>query len=280
MASAQIVTIEGIAGFDPLMDVRSGSCNGTIIGCSEIGVESKSILVLSGLSIGNTYYVRVYSSSYYPEHQGTFTICVQNPAVNDDCAGAINLSSSTSCTPTAGTTVSATQSLAGADCTGDLNNADDDVWYKFIAIATTHTVIVQGTEGVFDAMVEVRAGPCNGNVIACADATAELGIETLALSNLTIGNTYYVRVYSWDKYSYSRGSFTICVTHPCATNLAISAPITSGTVIREAIKVTANNKVSGGTVTYRAPQSVILQPGFTATTSAGTFFQAMIGGCQ
>ncbi len=58
--------------------------------------------------------------------------------------------------------------------------------------------------------------------------------------------------------------------------LTVTEPITSGTVLKTAGKITATNQISGATVTYQAGQSVTLLPGFTAT---GSTFQAVIGNC-
>ncbi|RYU95844.1 3-coathanger stack domain-containing protein [Emticicia agri] len=72
---------------------------------------------------------------------------------------------------------------------------------------------------------------------------------------------------------------TIGITHEaCPVTLLITEPITSGTVVKKAIQITATNKVSGALVTYRAVESVTLQPGFSATAGGKRFFQAIIAG--
>ncbi len=59
--------------------------------------------------------------------------------------------------------------------------------------------------------------------------------------------------------------------------LTVTAPITSGTVLKTAGRITATNQVSGATVVYQGSQSVTLLPGFSAN---GNTFQAIIGDCQ
>ncbi len=59
--------------------------------------------------------------------------------------------------------------------------------------------------------------------------------------------------------------------------LTITAPVTSGTVLKTAGQITATNQVSGATVVYQGSQSVTLLPGFSAN---GNTFQAIIGDCQ
>ncbi|RFS17093.1 3-coathanger stack domain-containing protein [Emticicia sp. C21] len=280
LTTRHLVTVSSFNfGFDPVIEVRSGSCNGATIACVDATTfNGTKTLNLLGLTVGNTYYIRVYSYWDMEFDQGEFTICVQNPFMNDNCADAISLTSNTSCSPTIGITMGATQSLAAISCNGT-GTADDDVWYKFTAIAATHTVTVDGSTYSFDAVVDVRTGSCNGTSIACADAAAEGGIETVNLTGLTVGNTYFVRIYSKGDKVADQGIFSICITNPCPPSLTVSEPITGGTVVKEAVRITATNQVSGGIVTYKAGQSITLQPGFSAITGAGTYFQAITGGC-
>ncbi len=133
------------------------------------------------------------------------------PPANDECSNAIVLTPSTMCTPVAGTTLNATQSIPAITCGSFTGTANDDVWYSFVATNTAHTVTVAGGTG-FDAVVDVRSGACNGANIFCADATASGGTETVNLSGLTIGATYLIRVYEFG--SGAGGTFTICVTTP------------------------------------------------------------------
>jgi len=65
------------ATFDAVIDVRSGACTGTNIACADdnflAGVES---VVLNGLTVGQTYLIRVYE--WGGDEDGPFTICVTN----------------------------------------------------------------------------------------------------------------------------------------------------------------------------------------------------------
>jgi len=79
--SANRVTVSGGPGFDAIIDVRSGACNGTNIGCADATVGGQvEVVSLTGLSEGDTYYVRVYG---WAGGVGNFSICVQQP----DCEG-------------------------------------------------------------------------------------------------------------------------------------------------------------------------------------------------
>lgn len=135
---------------------------------------------------------------------------------NDNCAGATPLTvyGTTTCGgATSGTTVGATSSgLPALTCNAFTGNADDDVWYSFVATSTSHTITVVGASPL-DAVVDVRSGACNGTNIACADATPSGGTEVVNATGLTINETYLVRVYGYGTGS-GTGTFTICVTTP------------------------------------------------------------------
>ena len=137
---------------------------------------------------------------------------------NDNCGGAIALTINPTLTCTAtrsGTTVSATQSQAS--CAG---TADDDAWYTFVATATSHIVTV--TPGTLsDAVMEIFSGTCGGTFtsLACVDNSVGAATETYTLTGLSIGTTYYVRVYSYSAAA-GQGTFTMCVT----TQPACAAP--------------------------------------------------------
>lgn len=60
-------------------------------------------------------------------------------------------------------------------------------------------------------------------------------------------------------------------------SLTVTEPITSGTVLKVARKITATNQISGAKVVYQATNSVTLSPGFSAT---GNSFLAVIGDCS
>lgn len=157
---------------------------------------------------------------------------------SDNCATATVLTPSAICTPIAGSTVGATQSIPAISCSGYTGSADDDVWYQFTATATSHSITVVSGTG-FDAVVDLRSGACNGTTIACADASATAGTETINATGLTIGATYYVRVYSYS--GVTTGTFTICVSAP-------PPPLTNDNC-SGAIALTVNNTLSCNTST-------------------------------
>jgi len=193
-------------------------------------------------------------------------ISLTSQTYNDECSTAFALSvnpTSTCVTSTNGTTQVATQSQPG--CAG---SADDDVWYNFVATSTIHTVTVSPST-LNDAVLEVFSGSCGSlSSMVCQDATINYSPEVATVSGLTIGMTYYVRVYSYYNNTSHRGSFSMCVTtpyDPCASITSISG---CGTV--------TNTTVPSGTGTYSGSVCGNSTPGIEqmysyTPTMSGTF---------
>ncbi|MCB9185347.1 MAG: T9SS type A sorting domain-containing protein [Flavobacteriales bacterium] len=205
------VSVTGSSSFDAVLEVFDGSCGSlTSLECEDATLSGATESVaLTGLTQGNTYYVRVYDWYNGAPTTTTFDICVYEtpaPPANDDCQGAQSLTVGTSCVTTSGTVESATQSMAG--CAG---TANDDVWFSFMADGTTATVDVTGAAD-FDAVLEVFEGSCGSlTSLDCVDNTFDGETETANLTGLTPGNTYYVRVYHWYTAISSTPTFDICV---------------------------------------------------------------------
>lgn len=172
-----------------------------------------------------------YSSSVFVTYAAT-------PPGNNECAGSVLLTVNPdyNCgTVTHGTTECATQSLAG--CAG---TADDDVWYRFVATATSHKISLLNISGTTDLVFQVFSGNCGSlTSLLCSDP------QSASVTGLTIGATYYVRVYTYSSGSSYTAGFDICIGTPppppsndeaCgATVLPVNAPNTcansaSGTV--------------------------------------------------
>ena len=104
---------------------------------------------------------------------------------NDNCTGAITLIPNTTLTPTSGTTFGATN--AGPALTGCVGTANHDVWYSFVAPAASVGITVGGPS---DYVHQVFSGTCAGlTSLVCSDP------NTSTVSGLTIGQTYFIRVY-------------------------------------------------------------------------------------
>lgn len=146
------------------------------------------------------------------------------PPANDVCATATNLIQEITCNPLTQNNASATASGVALPTCAAFGVADDDVWFAFVAQTPDVTVQVQGIAG-FDAVVAAYAS-CGGAQLGCADATGGGGLESLNLTGLSVGVTYYVRVFHYFVGAGS-GQFSICVfnsPNPCAS----ITPLTCG----------------------------------------------------
>lgn len=138
------------------------------------------------------------------------TACAGLPA-NDECGGATMLTAGTLCQYVTGDVANATGSLPAISCNGFTGDANDDVWFSFVATAAALTVEVAGSDSL-DAVVELLSGGCaNPTSIGCADATLEGGTEVIQAAGLTVGQTYHVRLYHYYTDIPATTTFDICV---------------------------------------------------------------------
>lgn len=207
------------------------------------GIGDTTILKASGLTVGNTYFFRVYGheNTFSPDPQlyPDFNVCVYDapptPA-NDDCANAISITAAndkSSCTPTTVNTVGATQQVSPQPSCAP-NSSDDDVWYSFTAINVDITIWADNstfTGGITSVGMAVFDGSCTGTELACVVNTSAVG-DSIKVSNLTVGNTYYLDIFS--QFTSDQGTFDICVysgappppapaNNDCAGAIAITA---------------------------------------------------------
>lgn len=251
---------------------------------TNVGKDKTFAIVIANITNGNSTSANATVSM--PNQSGgtssgtyavTTTTCPTVPS-NNDCGGSASLtpaaSGSSSCITTNGTTFGATAS-SQTTCSGI---ADDDVWYSFVANSVNHQVTVDGVAN-FNAVVQVFSGACPSGMtsLSCTDITGGNGIETASLSGLTIGSTYYVRVYhsGTGPGVSAANSFTICVTSSSSAcnigsgNLtAGSLPYTSGaqTTCSSGNDITSSNVVNVcGSRSYYGGLDKVVQ--FTPTSS-------------
>lgn len=227
--TSHFISLNNIAGSttDLYHIVYNGTCGslGTEILCSD--AESST---LTGLTIGNTYYIRVYTYTSTTGQTSTFNLCITSPPANDECSGAyiVTANTGTTCTTqTAGTLVNATASAQSIGACG--GTADDDVWFKFVATSATMTTNINNINGsTTDLYHTVYSGTCGslGAEIICSDPNGN------NLSGLTIGNTYYIRIYSYTSTTGQTSTFDVCIlpTPPPPNNVTCNMmePICSG----------------------------------------------------
>ncbi len=172
--------------------------------CAYIGgtFPKRGEAVLVGLTVDETYFVRVYG--YSSGHRINFNISIltpPNPPANDEPADATPLTANAGYDPVnsrAGTTDGATQS-APAACT-NVNSNDDDVWYRFTATRASHIVRLSSISLAYGSYRHSRievftsnaGGPDERILCSSSDATIHEGL----LTGLTVNDTYFVRVYA------------------------------------------------------------------------------------
>lgn len=130
---------------------------------------------------------------------------------NDECAGAVIMTVSASCSPVNADWTSATESQAPITCNGFTNANANDLWFTFTATTAYTAVEVTGGPDT-DPIIEVFSGSC-GSLTSegCADATLVNETEVVNLPT-NIGETYYYRTYWWDYGTAPTDySFTTCV---------------------------------------------------------------------
>ncbi|WP_022826272.1 CARDB domain-containing protein [Hymenobacter norwichensis] len=157
----------------------------------------------------------------------------QAPA-NDNPSGAIALPLATSCTPSSGTNVGATPTVANGYANPGCGIATTplDVWFRFTTDATgpgstAAAITVAGT-----AAGQVRlfssAGGATGpfTALGCASGGSNNAqAARLVVVGLTPATTYYVSVAGYGSTD-TQGAFTICATVPVANDAAVESVLT------------------------------------------------------
>lgn len=209
------------ANYDPIVQVFSACGTALTPAFCQDALYPKGSFgtgLVTGLTKNQTYYYRIYEKGAAKISNMKFTTCVVNPVSNDDCINAVNITPSSTCTPTSGDGTYATQSLAAGSCG---TNANDDVWYKFTATKTSQFISVTPTDSKYDPVIEVfNACPATATPnVTCNDANFPVGdFGRVGLSGLTIGNTYYYRIYDKGATNQDTMTFETCVIEPVSND--------------------------------------------------------------
>jgi len=246
---------------------------GVCVGSIGTTASTKSLVV--PMSVGTIYYIW-FDTNPTPNSPcpGTFSlVLLPPPPANDVCAGAypLTVNPTSICTMvTAGTVQSATASTNPVVCTGGA--ADDDVWFTFVATNTTHYISLTNVVGsVTDMYHAVYSGTCGAFTnLLCSDP------DNSVATGLIVGNTYYVRVYTYTAVSNQNTTFNVCITSPpvCPAGLGVNSVTvtslpyltTAQTTCGSGNNVTSTNVVSvcGSTNYYSAEDRTYI---FTPTTT-------------
>jgi len=214
--SAHIINFANFSGSTTTVSssLWTGDCNAlTLVTGSCSTVNSR---IVNGLTAGETYYLRVYTATANVSQTTTFDICIGTPPpppANDECDGAVSLTVNpdASCTLfETGSIQSATASAVDiAACGG---TEDDDVWFSFVAESTVQKINLNNIAGsTTDLYHSIWTGDCAGLALvpnSCSDANASTP------GGLVVGQTYYVRVYSFTATFGQTTTFDICIGTP------------------------------------------------------------------
>ncbi|ESU24605.1 hypothetical protein FEDK69T_05260 [Flavobacterium enshiense DK69] len=141
---------------------------------------------------------------------------------NDECATAtfVPVNGGGVCDQTVMGTLSLATGSAGTPIAPCVGTPDDDVWYQFIATNSYLNVSLQNVAGSTDNLnFAVYSGTCNGLTQMFCSAADEL---TGTLNGLTVGQTYYVRVYS-NEATPQTTTFNLCISTPSTCSNASTA---------------------------------------------------------
>lgn len=195
--------------------VSIGTTSGGTDVANQVAVTTNSFTPSTPFAPGVILYLKVVAVGPGGESAGCTEIMFTTappPPTNDECATATGLTVNPdlNCgTVTSGYTIGATDSGTVPDpCYG---NPDDDVWFKFVATATTHKISLLNIQAVgtytgdTDTYFQVFSGGCGAlSSVLCSDPESSL------VTGLTVGETYWIRVYSYNDIG-SHQSFDICV---------------------------------------------------------------------
>ncbi|HRH36853.1 MAG TPA: T9SS type A sorting domain-containing protein [Flavobacteriales bacterium] len=224
-------TTPDTTGLDPVLEVFSGDCSALVsLGCVDGTLGGGTETGQLATTAGTTYYYRIYYWAYgaLPISYG-FTTCVYSltPPANDDCAAAASLTPSTFCHNVTFSGTGATESQVADLCNGSTGTANDDIWFSFVATQTTMTVGATGSDDGdgdnntgYDAVIEVFDA-CGGTALGCADATFGCEPESVELTGLVVGTTYYFRVFHWYAAGVTPYSVDVCVVEGGGVSIGI-----------------------------------------------------------
>lgn len=195
---SQILILQAGNGYLPQLDVLKG-----IISCTSNPTQQTGILLtassntnggliettINGLTPGSLYYIRVSHLAIYASPTYSFRLILKSPPTNDLCNNASYLNDNQLYS---GTCLGASPSTIPS-CYPNFTN---DVWYKFTADNPSTNIVITTTNSS-DCAFSVHSS-CTSDPIACINYSGANQRETLALTDLVNGQSYYVRVYTAD----------------------------------------------------------------------------------
>lgn len=200
------------------------------------------------------------------------------------CAGNVandNFANAQSLTVNGGTVTGSTcGTLESGETTGCFSGANQSVWYKFVATATSHYVQVSYAFGgcylgsaIYGNSTLPNSSCGNSGPISCQSASGGPFVDLYYLTNLTIGKTYYIQVlYSSGGVCGSNAGFLVQVTtaNPGGT---ITNPPSLATCTSPGAACFFNSPPAVGTVTAGCTSYPLAASGYSANSVWSTVLQ-------
>ena len=165
-----------------------------------------------GLTIGNVYYIRVFSYTSTFGQTSTFSVCVTTLPPTGPCGNPINndyCSNPASLTQGAGTFSSSTSSIYSADQTSNMSGVfcgsiENNSWYTFVATGTTATFPFTSVAGCTNGWgVQGQVFSVTSSSIGCCNAFTSMSncynpgtttLGTVTATGLTPGQSYILMI--------------------------------------------------------------------------------------
>lgn len=298
--------VSGTAAYIPFGYALYDGCGGTQIACNNEVATFFGNELLGGLTVGNTYYLRIWSRNNFTFMN--FSISVQdiNPTVpgNDSAAAtpvSVNSGGASCISPQFFTTAGATRTSPDPSCDSD---NDDDVWFKFTQPA--NAVFIYTEEGALissGGFLNIGFEIIDSATATSVSCTNNFGIGSSTLFGGSAGTVYYLRI--WTTGITENGVFSLCIqdglTVPAndvcgnaqaltVANSACGNPVT-GNLFNSTITSGLTNNPSCATpnaaltndvwysVTIPASGNVVIQSSATHTGVNDLVMQAYSGAC-
>lgn len=194
--TAHRVTLRNVSGMprDLVVEILQGNCGNL----TSMKISTSYANTVFGLTIGNTYYVRVFSESPDTGATTTFNVCLSIPPTGAICEKPIVVSglpyTTTDNTINYGDDYDFPQG-GESGCEGTNNHylgGDETVYAYTPAANQTINIRIPGAPGWTAILVYTDCNAIGTGAIACANGDFEIGDREINELAVTAGTTYYI----------------------------------------------------------------------------------------
>ena len=209
------VTPTASPGSGLIMGVHEGACGSlTNVECT---TTANAPALLSGLTVGDTYLVQVYSVSAAGGEQIEFDIEVVAPPANDDCTNATALACG----------ASVVGDMRGASShEGSPSCAETGIWFELTGTGGQFTLTATPAAGV-DVAIEIYRGNCGSLTSLVCEDFGLAGEADEAIFQTLVDQKYYAYI-GESVFDFGKGLVTVALSCAAPTPIA-SASGCSGT---------------------------------------------------